>query len=356
MAFRINRKSISEQLVEHFRKQIESGKYKPGDEFPSERALEQQLGISRKTIGKVVSVLAGMGYLFKEQGKTTFVADFRNNRAAFPGDRNFGILFPTPSCVYHPAAAPVFLALCDALRAADCGMNLIFCKGMSDETLESQFRLRNVSGCFVFDYSRDFPRLGALEKIPAVCLCSGEETLSPSFSYIGADVVGACGDAAGLLAGSGRKRIAFLFGLEEWECDRKRIARFRETVEDTGGVFDPALLAPSGYDRGKTLQGLEKVLAGKPDALICADDMVASWAMTELARRSIEIPRQMAVVGFNDMTMYSLRCRPELTTFAIPAVEIARQAVEEMTRRTASPGSAPARRLVPMPLVRRASH
>ena len=357
MAIHINRKSISEQLVEYFQQQIESGKYKPGDEFPSERSLEHQLGISRKTISKVVSVLAGMGYLFKEQGKTTFVADFHANRTNFTRARNFGILFSSPADVYHPAHAPVFLALCDMLRATEHGMNLFFSKGASGKMLSSQFRQQPVSGCFVFpDGGEQDLTLGRfLGNIPAVWLCSGEIDLPASVSCVSADVVGACADAVRLLIRTGRKRIAFLFGMENWVCDQKRIDVFRKTMEEEGGSFDPALLAPSHYDRGKTLESLEMVLTRKPNAIIGADDMVASWIVSDLARRSIAVPRQIAVVGFNDMAMYALRCQPELTTFAVPAEEIAKQAVAEMSQRIASPDAPPERTLISMPLIRRGS-
>ena len=213
MVFEVNRKSISQQLVEHFVQQIESGEYMPGDEFPSERALEQQLGISRKTINKVVSVLAGMGYLFKEQGRTTYVADFRNAPRTASGERNFGIMFASPDNVYHPALSAVFTAMCKTLKTAEYGINLLFFGNVSKENLRRQIQNNPISGCFLFNGGEDIsPLIPVMNGIPVVTLCSDNEGEGKCFSAVAPDVVSACGNAVEKFFRAGRKKIAFIYG------------------------------------------------------------------------------------------------------------------------------------------------
>lgn len=355
MAPRINKKSISEQLVEYYRKQIESGAFKPGDEFPSERMLEGRLGISRKTIGKVISVLAGMGYLFKEQGKTTYVADFGRSVHVTAGGKNFGVFFQTPESVYHPANAPLFLELCNRLRDSGYGMELLFDRSPDCASLLRQIEKRGVAGVFLFPPSADTTRKGGdAFPVPAVLL-GGRNVPFDDVSWFAPDTDRALADATRLLADAGRRKIAFLYGKAGWPSDEARCKMFRDTLEAGGLKFDPVLMVPSDYERIRTLSALDAILGHVPDAIIGADDMVSRWVVDELGVRGIRVPQDIAVIGFNDMQMYSLRGDIPLTTFAIPAAEMVEAAINDMYRRLAAPGTPPAGIEVPMPLCRRAS-
>jgi LacI family transcriptional regulator len=355
MGFKVNRKSVSQQLVEHFREQIEAGEYKVGDEFPSERILEQQLGISRKTISKVVSVLAGMGYLFKEQGRTTYVADFRHAARTVSGERNFGIFFPSPEEVYHPALSAVFTGMCNTLQTAEYGINLFFFGNVSAENLQRQIQKNPISGCFLFSGGEEISHLNfALKDLPVVTLCSGTDE-SVTFSAVTSHVVKACGDAVEEFAAAGKKSIAFIYGKSNWQLDERRKEIFKEKLQMLGLPCNEEMILPSEYERTNTEIAVEKLLSCRPDAIVAADDMVGCWIVEELKKHNISVPHEIAVIGFNDMTMYSRKGFPELTTYAIPADEIVRLAVQEMSRRIAHPESAPEKILVPMHFCKRDS-
>lgn len=53
---------------------IETGRYKPGDRIPSERELTDEFGVSRMTARQALKELENQGYLYRVQGKGTFVA------------------------------------------------------------------------------------------------------------------------------------------------------------------------------------------------------------------------------------------------------------------------------------------
>lgn len=53
---------------------IESGQLTPGDRVPSERELTEQFGVSRMTARQALRELESQGYLYRVQGKGTFVA------------------------------------------------------------------------------------------------------------------------------------------------------------------------------------------------------------------------------------------------------------------------------------------
>jgi len=61
------------QLKEILRKRIESGEFKPADQFPTEEQLCQEYGVSRGTVGRAIKILVDEGWLRREQGRGTFV-------------------------------------------------------------------------------------------------------------------------------------------------------------------------------------------------------------------------------------------------------------------------------------------
>jgi GntR family transcriptional regulator len=62
------------QLVNILRHKIEDGDWLPYQAIPSERELEKIYHVSRITIRQAISILVRQGYLYREQGRGTFVS------------------------------------------------------------------------------------------------------------------------------------------------------------------------------------------------------------------------------------------------------------------------------------------
>ena len=67
--------SVHEQVLFAVKKAIVSGRMRPGDEFPSVRALSKDLRINPNTAHKVVAALLADGLLEVRPGIGTFVAE-----------------------------------------------------------------------------------------------------------------------------------------------------------------------------------------------------------------------------------------------------------------------------------------
>ncbi|SDY66019.1 GntR family transcriptional regulator [Proteiniborus ethanoligenes] len=63
------------QVEEYIKEYISKNKLKPGDMLPTESELEDMLKVSRTTIRSAIISLQYSGYVIKQQGKGTFVAD-----------------------------------------------------------------------------------------------------------------------------------------------------------------------------------------------------------------------------------------------------------------------------------------
>ena len=89
-----------------------------------------------------------------------------------------------------------------------------------------------------------------------------------------------------------------------------------------------------GYDSGR--QALAELLQTAPGftALICANDMLAIGAMHECAVRSIAVPAQLSIVGFDDIDIAPV-LTPGLTTIRVPSAEIGRLAASRLLARLA---------------------
>ena len=67
-------------------------------------------------------------------------------------------------------------------------------------------------------------------------------------------------------------------------------------------------------------------LSKPPTAIMCANDTMAIGAMREINRRGMSIPKDISIVGFDDIAVSS-QLIPALTTVSAPIDKIAKSAV-----------------------------
>jgi DNA-binding transcriptional regulator YhcF (GntR family) len=77
--FKINKNTpipLYYQLKQMIKKEIERGKFKPGDRLPTEQELCAMFGISRTPVRQALTELTYEGILYRQPGLGTFVSDF----------------------------------------------------------------------------------------------------------------------------------------------------------------------------------------------------------------------------------------------------------------------------------------
>jgi DNA-binding LacI/PurR family transcriptional regulator len=101
---------------------------------------------------------------------------------------------------------------------------------------------------------------------------------------------------------------------------------------------------------------MAELLDRHPDltAVFAGSDLIAMGAMKALRERGRRIPEDVAVMGFGDFQA-SPYLTPPLTTIRWPLQEIGAAAVELLLTAILEGGAKPEQRLLPMPLVERAS-
>lgn len=128
------------------------------------------------------------------------------------------------------------------------------------------------------------------------------------------------------LLGLGHRDVAILTGHRQYnERTRYRIQGVRKRFAEQGlEVPENRIIEqPFSIDGGRA--GLEQLLqmSPRPTALICTTDLLALGASEQAKRCGIEVPAQLSITGFDDIS-FSALASPSLTSVSIPIFEIGR--------------------------------
>ncbi len=173
-----------------------------------------------------------------------------------------------------------------------------------------------------------------------------EESLS--IAAVCADPREAVRDLGQHLAEFGHRRAVYLGGPQRsWANRERRFALGKMTdLELTSVESDGATIA-HGYE------AMASALDSDPTVVVAFNDLIAFGALARLRELGIEVPRDISLVGFDDIP-FSRYSSPALTSVRNPHELIGRHAWELVERKLDGDSSATVRR-VPSELIRRES-
>jgi len=177
------------------------------------------------------------------------------------------------------------------------------------------------------------------------------QAATPDLPFVACDDR-AAGLAAGrLLAESGHARPAFLGGTPGSPTHRDRLAGFHAALRAAGLPAPAVACGAWRYEPG--LAAATTLLRGRapPDALFCANDVMACAAVDAARRLGLSVPRDLSVLGFDDSLGAAWEAY-RLTTFRVPVARMIAAAMEALT---APAGTRPLQALLPAELVERGS-
>jgi LacI family transcriptional regulator len=138
------------------------------------------------------------------------------------------------------------------------------------------------------------------------------------------------------LAATGRRTIAFVTGPAANLDAVQRLRGYCAAVKAAGlveQIIEGDFTEQAGRDAAAQLLG-----DGIPEAIFCANDMMAIGCLEVLREAGIEVPDDVALAGFDDIPI-ARYVSPPLTTAAVPIAEIGRQALECCARAIAGGGN-----------------
>ncbi|MGA9700224.1 LacI family DNA-binding transcriptional regulator, partial [Pseudomonas sp.] len=136
-------------------------------------------------------------------------------------------------------------------------------------------------------------------QIPAVLV---DRMMSEQFDQIGVDNASPTQALIAHLIGHGHRRIGFIAGREGFSTTDERVAGYRAALQAAGLGFDPRLLVNGGSDTAPARKATAQLLAlpEPPTAIMAGNNLMTLGAMQALRDAHIEVPEQMALVGFDD--------------------------------------------------------
>lgn len=168
------------------------------------------------------------------------------------------------------------------------------------------------------------------------------------------DVDGASGTRAATehLISRGHRRIGFLGWPDGSGVGDDRLVGWADAISAAGlPALEPSRAVNDAQQgRAAAAQLLDRT---QPTAIVCASDVLALGAISEITARGFEVGRQIAVIGFDDTDLSRVS---GLSSLAQPLVEVAAHSARLIAALLEKPsGGPPEQILLPPTLVMRAS-
>ncbi|HZD48279.1 MAG TPA: LacI family DNA-binding transcriptional regulator [Silvibacterium sp.] len=202
---------------------------------------------------------------------------------------------------------------------------------------------RNVEGVAVMTFGIERPLLEELSSrdIPMVFVDAGPP--GPLIRALIVDYRRGIREGVQHLAALGHRNIAFISGpLGQGSAQARKTAFIEsvkeiesaeevESVDEIGLTPRPAWLIEGDHTLEGGMRAMTHLLSlpERPTAVMCSNDMTAIGALRVLARAGLGVPRDMSVIGFDDIHLAEF-VYPPLTTVRMSRKDLARGAFESL--------------------------
>ncbi len=326
-------------------REIESGTYPAGGAFPSEAKLLERFDVSRPTLVRALQELVAEGFLYRQQGRGTFVAE----RGVSPfKDVTAGGGWADPAA---PPAFTVFLSRQVArLTGAGREVQLRILRGVQ-QALGPAYQgsaVREAEPGTVDPATRQFieaaprgvaliiepsfnPTLGLLLEERGWIVWSINEPVDNG-SCVSIDQEHAGYLATRFLLDEGRQRVALINGpsADYWGFAARR-SGYERALAEVGQAADPTLVREGGHaidsEAGRSM--MRDLLASgvEIDGVVGASDGKALGAMAHAIEAGVAVPGDIGFVGI-DNTLAD-QSDPPLPAVAMPFEELGYQAATQ---------------------------
>lgn len=178
------------------------------------------------------------------------------------------------------------------------------------------------------------------------------------FDGVGFDHVAANRQVMDCLITHGYRRIGIISGgsPDEPFSQAIRLMVYRESLHRAGIPYDSALVRDCNWDLDTCAVQARELLSlpDPPDAIFAGSDSLASVVLGTLYSMGLRCPRDVGVIGFNNISLSS-HMIPPLTTVDIPVEQIGFAAVRRLMHKIQGEGKHPCKLLFPTTLVIRES-
>jgi LacI family transcriptional regulator len=214
------------------------------------------------------------------------------------------------------------------------GYSSLFVSGHWDATQEARcielLRARRVDGIIVLTGRLSDATLRAQAKsLPIVV--TGRSLKASNLLSLDFDNFEGGRQACNYLISLGHQRIAFITGDPKHPDANERLRGYQAALEEAGLAFRPSLVIPGMFQEDCGLNAVKQLLGQKQNftAIFAANDQMALGACLGLYRHKLRVPKDISVIGFDDL-LGSRYAIPPLTTIHHPAHELGQLSAHAM--------------------------
>lgn len=125
------------------------------------------------------------------------------------------------------------------------------------------------------------------------------------------------------------KQIAYISGPLNKQDAKQRFAGHKRAMEEAGLAPDLNLFYEGNYFESGGVNGLNELMKKSTEftAVVCANDWMASGAITRARDMGLNLPRDLSIIGF-DNDLFAHHLFPQLTTLHNPIYEMGEMAAK----------------------------
>lgn len=131
----------------------------------------------------------------------------------------------------------------------------------------------------------------------------------------------------------GHQKIAYISGPSDAAATECRLAGYLETMERLGLTVNPEWVVPTNWSNEDGYKAMNHLLTiGDFTAVLASNDETAIGALRAVQERGYNVPTDISITGFDDITLASWTY-PPLTTVKQPFFEMGKKAASELLKR-----------------------
>ena len=217
-------------------------------------------------------------------------------------------------------------------------------------------RHHHVDGIVLMGVDREDPEVARLVEAGIPLIGVDLDVAGAKATHVASDNVGGARLAVKHLHSLGHRRIATVAGPQDHKPGADRMVGFRAELQALGIDRNPEYEQIGDWytESGERATQALLALPEPPTAVFAAADLMAVGAMKAARDAGLDVPGDLAVVGFDDIQLASL-LNPGLTTIHQDKVGLGSAAARALLEQIENPELSPAALTLPVELIVRAS-
>ncbi|MEI5994397.1 GntR family transcriptional regulator [Candidatus Enterococcus mansonii] len=300
-------KPLYKKIIDDLLQAIQSGELVENAQLPTEKELSQKYNVSRITSKRALTELENQGLIYRIQGKGSYVKAYKPKNKTVPrilflipfandlslGNFNEGLAPITSEHHYEVIMSSAeFLINKQASDLIENFDGMIYYAHNTEDFLDTLFEL-------------------SIAQFPVIILDKKIHDLP--YPTVQSDNFSGGEMATNYLAANGHQRIAYIFGEAVLpQSVRQRYLGYIHATKEQQLSFHTALTDKQAVVGNDLLDYLSK---NNITGVVCENDLVAIALMNQAKRANVDIPNQLAIIGFDNIQASAL-IDPALTTIA----------------------------------------